>query len=168
MAYEELLQPEIKARGHSSIAPPPGFGSQLSSKAKPVEPVKKPTPAELDKLKLKKAWDIASGPAKSVPMNCFMSYMTGNSLQMIPIMMTVMLLLNPIKAIFLETNKAFASLETRNASDLLLPKAAFVVFQLANAGIGLFKLWRMGLIPNGEADWLGWKEVTQVVEKLRT
>lgn len=166
MSYAEILNPEIKARSLNNTVLPPGFGLQ-NTKLKTSEPIKKPTPEELDRLKLKKAWDVASGPAKSVPMNCIMSYMTGNSLQMIPIMMTVMLLINPIKAIFLETNKAFASLETRNPNDLLMPKLMFVVFQLANAGIGLFKLWTMGLIPNGEADWLAWKPVTQVVERLR-
>lgn len=167
MSYSEILHPDIKSKSNSNVSSPPGFGLQSSTKVKSVEPVKKPTQEELDRLKLKKAWDIASGPAKSVPMNCIMSFMTGNSLQLIPIMMTVMLLVNPLKAIFLETNRAFASLETRNSSDLLLPKAMFVVFQLANAGIGFFKLWKMGLIPNGEADWLAWKQVTQVIERLR-
>lgn len=166
MSYAEILTPDIKPRSLVNVSSPPGFGLQ-NSKVKTAEPIKKPSPEELDNLKLKKAWDIASGPAKSVPMNCFMSYMSGSSLQLIPIMMTFMLLINPIKAIFLETNKAFASLDTRNPNDLLLPKATFVVFQLANACIGLFKLWTMGLIPNGEADWLAWKPVTQVIEKLR-
>ncbi|QRG38283.1 hypothetical protein FDK38_002685 [Candidozyma auris] len=167
MSYAELLQPQVKPRESATIASPPGFGLQISSKVKNASPVKKPTQEELDQLKLKKAWEVATGPAKSVPMNCIMSYMTGNSLQMIPIMMTVMLLINPLKAILFEMNKAFASLETKNSTSLLLPKLVYVFFQLANAGIGLFKIWKMGLIPNGEADWLAWKQATQVIERLR-
>lgn len=50
-------------------------------------------------LKEKRAWDMAISPAKSLPMNAFMLYMSGNSVQIFSIGILVMLLLNPLKAI---------------------------------------------------------------------
>lgn len=148
------------------IVSPPGFGSG-PSKLKKTTSVKKPTEAELDQLKVKKAWEIATSPAKNIPMNLIMSYMTGNSLQMIPIMMTLMLFWNPLKAIFTETGPAFKGLQNeRNATELILPKVIFVFCHLANMSLGLWKLNKMGLVPNSEADWLAWKDATQVIERV--
>lgn len=42
---------------------------------------------------------MAVSPAKSLPMNAFMLYMSGNSVQIFSIGILVMLLLNPLKAI---------------------------------------------------------------------
>lgn len=161
---DELENPRIPAKTGNPF-PPPGFG-QTSTKTKTAE-VKRPTTDQVEQLKIKKAWEIATGPAKSIPMNLIMSYMTGNSLQMIPIMMTLMLFWNPLKAIFTETNSSFEALVTeKNRTELYLPKAVFVLCQMATMAIGVWKLNSMGLIPNGEADWLAWKDVTQVVERL--
>lgn len=165
MAHSELTRPIIKAPASDDIVAPAGFGAE--TKSKKVEPVKKPTKQDLEQLKIKKAWEIATGPAKNIPMNLIMSYMTGNSLQMIPIMMTLMLLWNPLKSIFTETNSAFSGLKTeKNAQEILAPQAVFVLCQLANMGVGLWKLNKMGLIPNGEADWLAWKTASQVIERV--
>jgi hypothetical protein len=53
------------------------------------------------RLKIKKAWDLALAPAKSIPMNGFMMYMSGNSIQIFSIMITVMLFWNSLNAITL-------------------------------------------------------------------
>lgn len=58
-----------------------------------------PTPAEMESLKQKKAWDVAIGPAKSVPMNAFMLYMSGSGVQIFSMMVVGMLLTNPLKSI---------------------------------------------------------------------
>lgn len=166
MSFEELLVPKVKQPLAGDITSPPGFDSAFT-KSKKSEPVKKPSEAELDQLKVKKAWEIATSPAKSIPMNLIMSYMTGNSLQMIPIMMTLMLFWNPLKAIFTETGPAFRGLQNdRISGELILPKVVFVLCHVANMSLGLWKLNKMGLVPNSEADWLAWKEATQVVERL--
>lgn len=165
MAFDELIKPTIIPRVSLDITLPQGFGAESNTKS--IAPIKKPTAQQLDLLKVKKAWEIATGPAKSIPMNLVMSYMTGNSLQMIPIMMTLMLLWNPLKAIFSETNAAFAGLKTeKNALEILLPQVVFVVCQLGNIGVGLWKLNNMGLIPNREADWLAWKRAAEVIERV--
>lgn len=52
---------------------------------------KPPTPEETETLKLKKAWEVALGPAKQIPMQAIMGYMSGNSLQIFSIMMVFML-----------------------------------------------------------------------------
>ena len=53
------------------------------------------------RLKIKKAWDLALAPAKSIPMNGFMMYMSGNSIQIFSIMITVMLFWNSLNAVTL-------------------------------------------------------------------
>lgn len=166
MSFNELLHPKIIAPLSAEIVSPPGFGYG-SAKAKKADPIKKPTESEVDQLKVRKAWEIATSPAKNIPMNLIMSYMTGNSLQMIPIMMTLMLFWTPIRAIFTETGVAFRDLSNeRNANEIILPKVVFVLCHLANTAIGVWKLNKMGLVPNSEADWLAWKDAAKVVERV--
>lgn len=172
--HQDLLKPTV-ASGNAKVVLPPGYSLEAVTTSsgrnkKPINlssNIKKPDQAALDELKVKKAWEIAMGPAKQIPMNLFMSYMTGNSLQMIPIMMTLMLLWNPIKAIFTETVSAFKQLETKgNSSDILLTRAVFVICQIGSMLVGVWKLNKMGLIPNSEADWLAWKEIVQLKESI--
>lgn len=164
--YNDLLRPEIiepKSLKKGVISLPAAFDAESNTQYR-----KKSTPTaksnqkadneHLEGLKVKKAWEIALGPAKSIPMNLVMSYMTGNSLQIIPIMMTLMLFWNPLKAIFTETNAIFKNLETKkNASDILLTKVVYVACQIGCMAVGIWKLYNMGLIPNSEGDWLAWK-----------
>lgn len=125
------------------------------------------TPVDLDSVKLKRAWEIAFGPAKSVPLNLIMSYMTGNSLQIIPVTMAFMFIWNPVKAIVNETSRNFESLKTKhNSGELVLAKVAFVTGHVACMLIGVYKLYYMGLIPHTEADWLAWKQPIQFTESL--
>lgn len=165
MFHPELVNPSVRSPAPNVVSPA-GFEDE-PSKSKKANPVKKPVANDLEQLKIKKAWEIAMGPAKSVPMNLIMSYMTGNSLQVIPIMMTLMLLWNPLKAIFTETNALFRRLATeKNAHALVLPKVVFVLFQVANMAVGLWKLNQMGLIPNKEADWLSWQVPSTYIGRL--
>ena len=48
-------------------------------------------------LKEKKAWDIAISPAKSLPMQAFMLYMSGGGVQIFSMGIVFMLLLQPFK-----------------------------------------------------------------------
>lgn len=142
------------------------MGSTTVAKHQKIKPA---DPQVLTELKFKKAFEIAISPAKSVPMNLIMSYMTGNSLQIIPMSMTMMLLWNPLKAIFLETPVVFKELKNDdNSSRILLCKVAFVLCQLLNMAIGVYKLYKMGLIPHTDADWLAWREGEKFEEMLST
>lgn len=56
----------------------------------------------------KRAWEMALGPLKSLPMNLFMMYMAGNSISIFPIMMVCMMAWRPLKALT-ATNSTFKS-----------------------------------------------------------
>lgn len=110
-----------------------------------------PTPEEMDTLKLKKAWEVALGPVKSLPMTAIMMYMSGNSLQIFSIMMVFMAFKNPIMGI-LGTNQAFERFETEsNRAKMLQVKLAYVAMQLVALALGIWKINGMGLLP-----WVSW------------
>jgi hypothetical protein len=114
---------------------------------KAAPPRKPPPPAEMDTLKLKKAWEVALGPIKSLPMTAIMMYMSGNSLQIFSIMMVYMAFKNPIMGI-LATNQAFERFETEgNRAKILQVKLAYVVMQLVALALGVWKVNSMGLLP---------------------
>lgn len=171
--YSEILKPRIIPISYSKtdVPPPPGYSESVFStttKSQTLSGKKaKHDDAELNALKSKKIWELAIGPAKSIPMNLFMSYMTGNSLQVISVTMTLMLLWNPIKAIFNETNPTFSKLSTKNnGSEIILAKLVFIICQVFNMCIGVYKLYKMGLIPHQETDWLAWKEPKRFIDRL--
>lgn len=160
--YEEILGYRATKKVNHMAASPPGY-SEVVLKEKERLPSKAENQND-DELKLKKAWDIALSPAKSIPMNLVMSYMTGNSLQLIPIMTAVMLFWNPLKAIFTSTNIQFKTLGTKSNYEFLYLKVIYVMSQVACMSIGIWKLHSMGLISNSESDWLSWKKPFEYVE----
>ena len=101
----------------------------------------------MDTLKLKKAWEVALAPIKSLPMTFFMMYMSGNTLQIFSIMMVFMAFKNPIMGL-VGTNQAFERFETEtNKAQLFKVKIAYVVMQLVALGVGMWKINAMGLLP---------------------
>lgn len=96
---------------------------------------------------MKKAWEVAIGPSKQIPMNAIMMYMSGNSLQIFSIMMVLMLFKGPIQGI-INTNAAFAKYETPSThSRLLGVKVVYMAMQLVLLGLGIWKVNAMGLLP---------------------
>ncbi|RLV91217.1 ER membrane protein complex subunit 4 [Spathaspora sp. JA1] len=165
MDYSEIVNPTIVIPSKQTIRSPPG--SDISNITTNTSSITAPKKHDINLLKTKKAYSLANGPAKSIPMNLIMSYFTGNSLQIIPMSMTLMLLLNPLKSIIYDTNSTFSKLTTEeNKQDILICKLLFILFQLANMAIGVYKLYNMGLIPHKEADWLAWKEGVEFIERL--
>lgn len=145
----------------NQIPSPPGFKEITTTSA--TRSIKKKTKVEEDNvtaLLIQKAWQIALAPAKTIPMNLIMSYMSGTSLQIIPIMTALMLLSGPVKAIF-NTREAFKPvLDSKNIQSEIVPQMGlYVLFQIALMYIGLRKLNAMGLIPNTKSDWLSWETV---------
>ncbi len=101
----------------------------------------------MDTLKVKKAWEVALGPIKSLPMTGIMMYMSGNSLQIFSIMMVFMAFKNPIMGI-LGTNQAFERFETdSNRAKIVQVKLAYVAMQLVALALGIWKVNGMGLLP---------------------
>lgn len=140
---EETKGSKTKGRDiANTIPPPPGFDS------KPLEHTKQATKrdhkADLNELKSKKIYELAIGPAKSIPMNAFMSYMTGNSLQIIPVTMTMMLLWNPIKAIFNDLNPTFLKLKQKTTCCL-----SFCQIGVYILSVDEHVYWYLQIIHNG-------------------
>jgi hypothetical protein len=105
------------------------------------------TPAEMDTLKLKKAWEVALAPVKQLPMTAIMMYMSGNSLQIFSIMMVGMAFKNPIMGL-MATNQAFEKLESEGIkSKIIMVKAVYVAMQLLALALGIWKVNGMGLLP---------------------
>jgi ER membrane protein complex subunit 4 len=106
-----------------------------------------------------------------------MLWMSGNSVQIFSIIITVMLLWNSGKAM-IGVNNVFkpyyvsvpASTSTPSKQQrgtktpqppknpLFLPKVAYVLFQCALFGMGLYKCGGMGLLPTATSDWLAFME----------
>ncbi|KAI1430083.1 hypothetical protein F5Y12DRAFT_709636 [Xylaria sp. FL1777] len=155
--------PVYKSKG-GSISDPPGYPSQSgtlskkqAAKESKVQPRKQPTPEEMDTLKLKKAWEVALAPVKSLPMTFFMMYMSGNSLQIFSIMMVYMAFKNPIVGL-VGTNQAFERFESdTNKAKILQVKLAYIVMQLVALAVGIWKVNGMGLLPTTRSDWLAWE-----------
>ncbi len=101
----------------------------------------------MDTLKVKKAWEVALAPVKSLPMTAIMMYMSGNSLQIFSIMMVFMAFKNPIMGI-IGTSQAFERFETEtNKAKMMQAKAAYVAMQLLALAFGIWKVNSMGLLP---------------------
>ena len=129
-------------------------------------PARKPsTAAETDTLKLKKSWELALAPAKQLPMNAIMMYMSGNSLQMFSIMMVFMLFKNPITGL-LSTNEVFRRYETEGTKgQMWLVKLCYIAMQFLALGLGVWKVNGMGLLPTTRSDWLAWEGERRYTER---
>ena len=128
-------------------------------------PRKAPTTEETDTLKIKKSWEIALAPAKALPMNAIMMYMSGNSLQIFSIMMVFMLFKNPLTGL-MQTHEVFRRYETEgNKETMLAVKGCYVIMQLLALGLGVWKVNGMGLLPTTRSDWLAWEGERQPLEK---
>ncbi|KAJ5081737.1 hypothetical protein NUU61_010001 [Penicillium alfredii] len=155
------------SKAASSIADPPGFSSSRAGKQRQQQqqqPAAK-KPEDTDSLKLKKAWEIAMGPSKQLPMNAIMMYMSGNSLQIFSIMMVFMLFKGPIQGL-INTNAVFAKYDTETThSRMLGVKAVYVLMQLALLALGIWKVNAMGLLPTTRSDWLAWESEREPLER---
>ncbi|KAK3324773.1 hypothetical protein B0T19DRAFT_238770 [Cercophora scortea] len=172
----DLNNPPAPKSKQNSIPDPPGYpSSQAVSSSKKKDAAAKdsskaaaqrkaPTGAEMDTLKVKKAWEVALGPVKSLPMTGIMMYMSGNSLQIFSIMMVWMAFKNPVMGI-LATNQAFERFETEtNRPKILQVKVAYVLMQLLALALGIWKVNAMGLLPTTRSDWLAWEAQREPLE----
>lgn len=121
--------------------------AQKGGKDSKSQPKKAPTSEEMDTLKLKKAWEVALAPVKSLPMTAFMMYMSGNSLQIFSIMMVVMAFKNPLMGL-VNTNQAFEKFQADSiAGQIIQVKVVYVACQIVALAVGVWKINNMGLLP---------------------
>ncbi|XP_037787896.1 ER membrane protein complex subunit 4-like isoform X1 [Penaeus monodon] len=135
-------------RGSDNLPAPPGFMSSVNQVHAEANRQGDPN------LVIKKAWDIALSPLKSVPMNLFLMFMAGSSISIFPIMMVGMMLLRPIKALW-ATNTTFKSIEGTHAA---LQKLIYLLGNFVNVGLALYKCHSMGILPTHASDWLAFQE----------
>ncbi|KAL3232399.1 ER membrane protein complex subunit 4 [Nakaseomyces bracarensis] len=170
---ENLLNPELVKEWKTTTLNTPsprwysGSGSGVD-KQRSNTPAKKTQKPDIAALQVQKAWEIALQPAKSIPMNFFMSYMSGTSLQIIPIMTALMLLSGPIKSVF-TIRQAFKPVlgNPESQSQVYGIMCLYILFQAILVFIGLQKLNAMGLIPNKTSDWMAWENVVNYNKGLK-
>ncbi|CAD6587075.1 MAG: hypothetical protein TREMPRED_004655 [Tremellales sp. Tagirdzhanova-0007] len=157
------------------IPNPPGYLPPTSAKDLAKAPAVKPEMIALQArrstdLKMRRAWDLALSPAKSLPMQGIMLYFSGSGIQIFSLGMIFMLVTGPISAVFniFRAFEAFrpsptpsSTLEVQDKvtaqpsyAPLTLPMIAYVGCQGLVFGLGLYKCATMGILPTGSADWL--------------
>lgn len=138
----------------SGAVNPPGF-SQSVVTVQQVEHGGRNEQAQ--HLMTKRAWDMALQPIKSLPMNLFMMYMSGNTISIFPLMMIAMMAWRPVKAL-MSVNPAFKPLQDEHTGNLLLQKVVFALGNMIAIALALYKLHGMGLLPNHASDWLDFQQ----------
>ncbi|KZV90594.1 DUF1077-domain-containing protein [Exidia glandulosa HHB12029] len=117
--------------------------------------------ASHEKLKQARAWDLSYSPAKQLPMQAIMLYMSGSSIQVFSIGILVMLLFTPFSSVS-KINSTFApyapATKDPNASAIfLMQKVTYVGCNLLTLALGLWKCSQVGLLPQGTGDWLAFE-----------
>ncbi|BGP42604.1 hypothetical protein JCM10449v2_006616 [Rhodotorula kratochvilovae] len=178
------LDYSVPESARAKVRDPPGYVPQLSvkEKAKSASTLIKPKDVDLAALRQQKAWELALAPAKAVPMQAFMMYMSGGGIQIFSIM-SVWFLLKQAVSGMLGVDKgthpfpllagtpsliafrftAFAPFEAASktktpttdatAQSFLEQKIVYVLCQFALLAVGLWKCNSMGILPTSAADW---------------
>ena len=116
------------------------------------------TPTDKHKLALtpavrqQKAYAFAMSQVSSIGMMGFMMYMSGNGVQIFPVMMVGGGIFNPVKAI-MRSGKTFERFADKD-TDVTGARLAFCAVQIAGLAMALYKLNAMGLLPTHASDWL--------------
>ncbi len=92
-------------------------------------------------------------------MNLFMMYMSGNTISIFPIMMVIMMAVRPVKTLF-AVNATFKSLDMAEGGGManLGQKIVYILGNLLNIAMALYKCHSMGLLPTHTSDWLAFAD----------
>ncbi|KAF7305193.1 ER membrane protein complex subunit 4 [Mycena kentingensis (nom. inval.)] len=154
-----------------NLPPPPGFAPSSTKSNKRTIAASAParSPESYNELKERRALDFAWAPAKQLPMQAFMLYMSGSGVQIFSIGIVFMLLLSPFKNLA-GINDAFAQFAPTTAANpkalttLWIQKFVYFACNVLTLCVGLWKCRSMGLLPVGTGDWLAFetREVVRV------
>ncbi|XP_023330684.1 ER membrane protein complex subunit 4 [Eurytemora carolleeae] len=149
-----------KSSGGSELSSPPGYAPGAASTHHEASRESDPN------LRIKRSWDVALGPMKQVPMNLFIMYMSGNSISIFPIMMVIMMMVRPVKTMFTvkQTFKSFESGSGGIVTNTIGQKFVFVLGNLANLALAMYKCHGMGLLPTHASDWLAFADPLERAE----
>jgi ER membrane protein complex subunit 4 len=106
--------------------------------------------------------EIGTAPFKSLMQTGLMMWMSGSQINIFSIMITAMIVMNTVKSIF-GLHSAFSSVSDGTV-DLTQAKAVYLLGNLVNAGLALYKCANMGLLPTTSADWTWLLPIRQAVE----
>ncbi|KAG4108644.1 DUF1077-domain-containing protein [Neocallimastix lanati (nom. inval.)] len=122
---------------------------------------------DIQKLKVKRAYEKAFNSVKGIFMNVIMMFMSGNSINQFTIIIVGMLLSNPIKALK-QTNEVFKEFEEENGDNsfLLKPKLTYIALSIAQLLVGLYKCASLGILPTTTSDWLTFEEPKTFLESV--
>ena len=98
-----------------------------------------------------KAWAVAKSPSGQIMQSMMMFYMSGSTVSIFSIMITMQFFTNPLKAIA-SVNATFTPYEHKDIN-LLLPKLAFIAVNLALMAMAVYKFSMLGIIPVTPNDW---------------
>ncbi|KAI5120160.1 hypothetical protein M0805_003647 [Coniferiporia weirii] len=163
-----------------NLPPPPGTGLALSgaSSRTPVRSAATTAAAEASHaaLREKRAWDLAISPAKQLPMQAFMLYMSGGGVQVFSMGIVFMLLFSPFKnvaainAAFLPFTSPKTKIDGQAPAstglELPLQKIVYLLCNLLTLALGLWKCRAMGLLPTGTGDWLAFETPIGIVPAM--
>eukprot|EP00124_Ichthyophonus_hoferi_P000251 Ihof_evm7s9 gene=Ihof_evmTU7s9 len=105
---------------------------------------------KLIQLREAKAWEIAQSPMKAIPMNIFMMWMMGSTMQIFTMIMLVMAFVGPIKGLG-TVRQTFSPLGTDQSFNL--QKLTYLALNVLSLCVPLYKANSLGLMPSA-ADWL--------------
>ncbi|KAJ2355937.1 hypothetical protein IWW50_004734 [Coemansia erecta] len=159
--YADLSPLVFKPRTGKPIADPVGFGTQSTSTSSSSTGAR----ADDSALRTSKAWEVAIGPGKSLPMQMFMAWMSGTGVSIFSILITGMILMSPVRAI-LGVNQTFAPLMRAKGArvDVSMQKLVYVAINVAGVLFGIYRLSIMGLLPTTSSDWLAFIPAKQYLE----
>jgi len=95
-------------------------------------------------------------------MTALMLWMSGSSVQIFSIMITILSIFNPVKAI-MSINAAFVKFEDSKTS-FILPKLLYIFFNVFSLSMAVYKCWSLGLLPTTPSDWLSFYTVKEAIE----
>jgi len=149
--------------GADNLPAPPGYSSNSTSVLNAE--TNRQTEAGAANLRAKRSWDLALGPIKQAPMNLFIMYMSGNTISIFPIMMVIMMAVRPLKTLF-SVNATFKNLDSADGSGPgnLGQKVVFVLGNLVNVALALYKCHSMGMLPTYTSDWLAFADPVERAE----
>ena len=138
---------------------PPGWDQTMLSKAKVDEVVAQQnslanrdvSSQNIAQIREKRAWNVAMGPFKSLPMSAFMMYMVGGQISIWTIMMCGVQGMNAVSK-FLQWRPVLKSFEQQEQQVLLF--LFWVMGQMATMALYAWQFNRMGLLPTHPSDWL--------------
>ena len=97
-------------------------------------------------------------------MNFFIMYMSGNTISIFPIMMVIMMAVRPFKTLF-SINATFKALDASEGSMANFgQKIVYVIGNIVNIVLAMYKCHGMGLLPTHTSDWLAFADPVLRVE----